>query len=216
VNSAPPRTLVIACGALAREIVALIRANGWTHLAITCLPAALHNRPQQIPDAVRDKIRAMRDRYDHIVVAYADCGTGGLLDAVLAEEGVARLPGPHCYQSYAGAEDFTALMEEEPGSFFLTDYMVRHFETLIVRGLGLDQHPELRGAYFGNYRRLVYLAQTEDAALRDKAAACARRLDLAFEYRATGYGELETFLAGSLEPAQEQGTDGGSDRRLLA
>jgi hypothetical protein len=195
VNAGPPRTLVIACGALAREIVALIRANGWTHLAIACLPAALHNRPQQIPDAVRDKIRAMRAHYDHIVVAYADCGTGGLLDAVLAEEGVERMPGPHCYQSYAGAAAFETLMDEEPGSFFLTDYMVRHFETLIVRGLGLDRHPELRDAYFGNYRRLVYLAQTDDPALRDKAVACAERLGLAYEHRATGYGELAQFLA---------------------
>ncbi|UCH75801.1 MAG: DUF1638 domain-containing protein [Rhodospirillales bacterium] len=190
-------TLLIACGALAREMLALIEANGWTHLALECLPAKLHNRPDQIPETVRRKIREQRADYDRILVAYADCGTGGRLDKVLAEEGVARIGGPHCYSFYAGAAAFEALHDKEPGSFYLTDYLVRHFETLIIKGMGLDRYPQLLADYFGNYRRLVYLAQTEDAALRDKARKAAERLGLTYEYRFTGYGELADFMAGA-------------------
>lgn len=189
------RSLVIACGALAREIVAIIRANGWDAIEIQCLPAEWHNRPQRIPDGVREKIRAARGKYEHIFVAYGDCGTGGLLDAVLEEEGVERLDGPHCYQFYAGADAFEALHDAEPGTFYLTDYLARHFETLIVKGLGLDRHPELEPAYFGNYRRLVHLAQTDDEDLEAKARAAAERLGLEFESRFTGYGALEPMLA---------------------
>ena len=190
-------TLLIACGALAREMLALIEANGWTHLALECLPAKLHNRPDQIPETVRRKIREKRADYDRILVAYADCGTGGRLDSVLDEAGVARIGGPHCYAFYAGAAAFEALHDEEPGSFYLTDYLVRHFETLIIKGMGLDRYPQLLADYFGNYRRLVYLAQTEDAALRDKARKAAERLGLTYEYRFTGYGELADFMAGA-------------------
>ena len=188
-------TLLIACGALAREILALIEAHGWTEMAVTCLPAHYHNTPDKIPEAVRAKLRENRGRYDRVFVLYGDCGTGGRLDRVLAEEGVTRIPGPHCYEFYAGAADFAALAEAEPGTFFLTDYLVRHFDRLIIEGLGLDRHPELRDDYFGNYRRLVYLAQTEDAALRRRAEAAAARLGLDFDYRWTGYGELAGFLA---------------------
>lgn len=190
----PPRTLLIACGALAREMLALIEANRWGHLTLECLPAKLHNRPERIPDAVRDKIAASRGRFEQIFVAYADCGTGGLLDKVLAEEGVERIGGPHCYSFYAGEGTFEALHEEELGSFYLTDYLARHFETLIIKGMGLDRFPELMETYFGNYRRLVYLAQTEDAELVDKAKAAAARLGLDYEYRLTGYGELTDFM----------------------
>ena len=193
-STSPPRTLLIACGALAREMLALIEANRWGHLTLECLPAKLHNRPEKIPDAVRDKIAGARGRFEKIFVAYADCGTGGLLDKVLAEEGVERIGGPHCYSFYAGADAFDALHEEELGSFYLTDYLARHFETLIIKGMGLDRFPELMEAYFGNYRRLVYLAQTEDAALREKAKAAAVRLGLDYEYRLTGYGELTEFM----------------------
>ena len=192
--NAAPRTLLIACGALAREMLALIEANGWTHLTLECLPAKLHNRPERIPEAVRAKIRERRAAYDAILVAYADCGTGGLLDKVLAEEGVARIGGPHCYSFYAGADAFEALHEEELGSFYLTDYLARHFETLIIKGMGLDRFPELMESYFGNYRRLVYLAQTEDPELVEKAKAAAARLGLDYEYRLTGYGELTEFM----------------------
>ncbi len=183
--------LVIACGALARELTALIAANGWQQLAVQCLPADLHNRPEKIPGAVRDKIRAARGRFGRILVAYADCGTGGLLDRVLEEEGVERLPGAHCYEFYAGSAAFAALAEAEPGSFYLTDFLLRHFERLVIRELGIERHPELAQQYFGNYRRLVYLAQHEDAQLQAQARQAAERLGLAFEYRFTGYGDLE-------------------------
>ncbi|MEN8196315.1 MAG: DUF1638 domain-containing protein [Pseudomonadota bacterium] len=192
--ASPPKTLLIACGALAREMLALIEANRWSHLTLECLPAKLHNRPEKIPDAVRDKIAGARGRFERIFVAYADCGTGGLLDKVLAEEGVERIGGPHCYSFYAGADAFEALHEEELGSFYLTDYLARHFETLIIKGMGLDRFPELMEAYFGNYRRLVFLAQTEDAELVEKAKAAAARLGLDYEYRLTGYGELTDFM----------------------
>ncbi|MGH6932259.1 MAG: DUF1638 domain-containing protein [Dongiaceae bacterium] len=188
-------TLLIACGALAREILALNEANGWDAVSLTCLPAHYHNTPDKIPDAVRAKIRENRDRYDRMFVLYGDCGTGGLLDVVLAEEGVERIPGPHCYQFFAGTKEFTDMMAAEPGSFFLTDYLTRHFNRLIIEGLGLDRHPELRDDYFGNYTALVYLAQTEDAELQGLAQDAARRLGLAYHYRFTGYGELKSFLS---------------------
>ncbi len=188
------QTLVIACGALAREIVDLIAAHRLDRLAVTCLPAIWHNTPDKIPEGVRAKIRAARAQYDRILVAYGDCGSGGLLDRVLEEEGVARIDGPHCYQFYMGTADFTALTDAEPGCFFLTDYLARHFDRLIVEGLGLDRHPELRDDYFGNYTKLVYLAQTDDAALEALARRAAETLKLAFELRRTGYGELGDFI----------------------
>ena len=200
-TQAAGRTLLIACGALARELVDLIRVNGWTHLSVTCLPAGWHNTPQKIPEAVRAKIRAARADYDRVLVVYGDCGTGGLLDAVLAEEGVERIDGPHCYAFYDGVADFLDRAEADPTCFYLTDYLARHFDRLIVQGLGLDRHPELLPDYFGNYTTLVYLAQSEDPDLRARAEAAADRLGLAYAYRFTGYGELGTFLhrAGSIE-----------------
>jgi len=206
-------TLLIACGALAREVLALKQAYGWDSLDITCLPAIWHNRPEKIPDGVRRKIRAGRKTHERILVAYGDCGTGGALDKVLEEEGVERIEGPHCYQFYVGRTDFEALMAEDPTCFFLTDYMVRHFDRLILQGLWLDRHPELRDAYFGNYTKAVYIAQVEDPKLRAKAEQAAARLGLAFEYRLTAYGELETFLVQSM---QQEARHGAADRRLLA
>ncbi len=187
-------TLIIACGALAHEIVALRRANAWPHLEVQCLPAELHNRPEKIPQAVRDKIRQNKGRYASMFVAYADCGTGGLLDAVLQEEGVERIPGAHCYEFFAGSAAFAELADAEPGTFYLTDFLVAHFDRLIIRGLGIDRHPELMPIYFGNYRRLVYLAQLESPDKRAAAERAAERLGLAFEYRVTGYGGLEQSL----------------------
>lgn len=186
--------LIIACGALAREIMELIRANGCDYIKVQCLPADLHNRPDKIPDAVRAKIRAARDQYEQIFVAYGDCGTGGLLDAVLTDEGVERIPGAHCYEFFAGSQVFAALAEAEPGSFYLTDFLVRHFDRLVYRGLGLDRYPELAPMYFGNYRKLVYLAQGKDPALLVKARKAADRLGLEFNYRFTGYGDLQRVL----------------------
>jgi len=188
------RTLVIACGALAREIVHLQRGP-LAHLDVTCLPAKLHNTPSLIPAEVRRKIRENRAGYDEILCLYGDCGTGGELDRVLAEEGVARIAGAHCYEFFAGAEDFAAMMEAEPGTFFLTDFLAWHFDRLVIAGLGLDRFPQLRDDYFGHYRRVVYLAQFEDAALTSKAEAAAARLGLAFERRQTGIGGVESFLA---------------------
>src|SRR5215468_7441141 len=189
-----PRTLVIACGALAREIAALRRANDWSALEVRCLPAELHNRPERIAPAVRAVIAETRGQYAQTFVAYADCGTGGRLDAVLREEGVERLPGAHCYEFYATAQRFSELAEQEPGTFYLTDFLVRHFERLVAQTLGIDRHPELVDEYFRNYRRVVYLIQ--DPAQSDMAAAqrIAQRLGLAFESRLTGYGELESSL----------------------
>jgi hypothetical protein len=186
--------LVIACGALAREIAALRAANGWLHLDFQCLPAELHNAPGRITGAVRQKIRANRDRYATIFVAYGDCGTGGELDAMLAEEDVERIPGAHCYEFFAGGPAFAALADDEPGTFYVTDFLLRHFDRLVIRGLGLDRHPELADQYFGNYRRLVYLAQAPSPARIAAARAAAQRLGLAFEYRDTGYGGLESSL----------------------
>ena len=195
----PDRTLLIACGALARETLAVIRANGIEdRVAVTCLPAILHNRPERIADRLRRRIRTAHAMgWSRIRIAYADCGSGGAIDRVAAEEGAERIGGPHCYAFFAGAVDFDRLMEEEPGSFFLTDYLVRHFQALIVEGMGLDRHPELLPMIFGNYRRLVYLAQTEDPALQAQARAAADRLGLNYEYRFTGYGEFAQFVAAS-------------------
>lgn len=192
---ARPTTLFIACGALAKELVALKRATGWAELTITCLPAHWHNTPQKITPGVLRKIRSARRSYDRIYVIYGDCGTGGELDRLLEAEGVERIPGPHCYQFFMGTADFEALVEDEPGVFFLTDYLVRHFDRLIVKGLGLDRHPELLPDYFGHYTKVVHLAQVADSSLRQRAAKAAARLGLAFEYRMVGYGELGDFVA---------------------
>jgi len=183
------RTLLIACGALARETLAAIDASGLTHLDIACISALLHNRPERIAEAVRAKIHEHRASYGRILVLYGDCGTGGELDRVLAEEGVERIAGPHCYSFYAGESVFNALADAEPGTFYLTDFLARQFDTLVIEGLGIDRHPELLPMYFGNYRRLIYLAQTEDAELQ-----AAVRLDLAYEYRFTGLGGLADFV----------------------
>jgi hypothetical protein len=190
--------LIIACGALAHEITALRRANAWDELDVRCLPAELHNRPEKIPAAVRELIHSSRERYRSIFVAYGDCGTGGLLDKVLSEEGVERIPGAHCYEFFATGPVFAALAEAEPGTFYLTDFLLRHFERLVIRGLGLDRHPELFSAYFGNYRKLVYLAQAPDADSQDAAREIARRMELQFEFRQTGYGTLGTTLAAAV------------------
>jgi hypothetical protein len=190
--------LIIACGALAHEITALRRANGWDQLDVRCLPPELHNRPEKIPGAVRDVIRASRDRYRSIFVAYGDCGTGGLLDAVLREEGIERIPGAHCYEFFATAPTFAALAEAELGTFYLTDFLLRHFERLVIRGLGLDRHPELFSVYFGNYRRLLYLAQAPGADSEEQARAIAARMGLEFAIRQTGFGTLGTTLTAAV------------------
>jgi len=187
------RVLVIACGALAREILSL-RDGPLGAFDVTCLPAKLHNRPQLIAEAVRAKIRAKRADYDEILCLYGDCGTGGELDRVLDEEGVKRIDGPHCYAFYAGQAAFDAMAEEELGTFYLTDFLARHFDTLVWQGLGLDRFPQLRDDIFGNYRKLIYLAQTDDISADAKAEAAAARLGLAYERRFTGLAGLNQFL----------------------
>jgi hypothetical protein len=191
---AQPASLIIACGALAREIVALRTLNHWPHLVVQCLPADWHNRPEKIPEGVRAKIHAARGRFTSIFVAYADCGTGGLLDAVLIEEGVERIPGAHCYEFFAGSAQFAALAEAELGTFYLTDFLLQHFDRLIIHGLGIDKHPELLPIYFGNYKKLTYLAQMPSEEKMAAGRAAAARLGLEFEAHVTGYGALATSL----------------------
>lgn len=183
--------LLIACGALAHEVTDIMEASGWDGLVVQCLPAKLHNRPQLIPREMRAKIREERDRFERIFVLYGDCGTGGELDKVLAEEGVERIEGAHCYEFFATTPVFDQIVEEDACTYYLTDFLTRHFERLVIEGLGLDRHPELLPMYFGNYTRLVYLAQVPTEERIAQAKAAAERLGLAFEMRVTGYGDLE-------------------------
>ena len=188
------KVLLLACGALGREIVDLIERNRWTAFDLQCLPAKWHNTPDKIVPALREKIRDAKPRYQSIFVLYGDCGTGGDIDKLLAEEGIERLEGPHCYAFFSGQETFARTAEEDVTAFFLTDYLARHFDKLIWEGLGMDRHPELLPLYFGNYTKIVFLAQTRNEELAKKAMAAARRLGLEYEYRYTGYGELERDL----------------------
>lgn len=192
------KTALIVCGALARELIAIKDKYGW-EVDLLGIPAGLHNRPERIDTAVQKRIHEAQEMYDRVIVVYGDCGTGGQLDKMLAKEGVERIAGPHCYEMFAGSQDFAALMTEEPGTYFLTDYLLRSFESLVIKGLGLDRHPDLRETYFRHYTRLVYLAQTEDAALREKAQWAAETLGLRLEIRRTGYGALESRLVELME-----------------
>jgi hypothetical protein len=198
---ADPRVLVIACGAIAREVLAVIELNGWTHVDLRCLPAKLHSTPERIPEAVDAKLTELAGCYERVFVAYADCGTAGALDLVLNRQGVERLPGAHCYGFLAGNDAWAAMHEQEPATFYLTDFLARHFDALVVRALKLDSHPELLPMVFGNYRRLVYLAQTDDPDLERRAEAAAAFLGLEYERRRTGYGELVPSLTRFVENA---------------
>ncbi|MEP0520646.1 MAG: DUF1638 domain-containing protein [Hyphomicrobiales bacterium] len=190
-QNAPGSVLLIGCGALAREILAVKSANSWDHMTLRCLPAKLHLYPEQITPAVRDAIRKGRnDGFETIYILYADCGTGGHLDALCKEEGVERIAGPHCYSFFDGNEAFALRADDEMCAFYLTDFLVKQFDAFVWKPMGLDRHPELRDMYFGNYEKLIYLAQTKDSKLDDKAKECADRLGLTFERRATGYGDL--------------------------
>lgn len=204
--------LLIACGALLREIKAVLRLNACDHVSLRCLPAELHNRPHEIPDAVRALIEAEQGNFDEILVAYGDCGTGGRLDAVLAETGARRLPGAHCYAFFAGEERFAALQEEEIGSFYLTDFLVRHFDRLVIRGLGLDRHPELLPSYFGHYRRVVHLVQMRSPELDSQARAAARRLGLDFESRDFGLAPFEAALGVTPPRSREDASRGAESQ----
>ncbi len=188
------RVLVIACGALAHELVRVRNLNHWDHIDFQCLPAELHNHPHRIPQAVQKKIQDNRADYENMFVAYSDCGTGGLLDKVLRQENVERLPGAHCYEMFAGKEKFRHLHESEPGTFYLTDFLAIHFDRLVIRGLSLDKYPELKGQFFGNYKKLVYLCQKEDVEVEKKAVGAAEYLGVSYEKVVTGDGLLKSEL----------------------
>ncbi|MDP4031463.1 MAG: DUF1638 domain-containing protein [Pseudorhodobacter sp.] len=188
------RILLIGCGALAHEVLALKRLNSWHHIDLQCLPANLHLWPDRIPAAVAQAVTEHRSRYQTIFVLYADCGTGGLLLQKCKELGVEMIAGPHCYSFFEGNEAFAEKAETEFTAFYLTDFLVRQFDAFVWRPMGLDRHPELRDMYFGNYTKLIYQAQTDDPALDAKAQDCAARLGLTYERRLTGYGDLATTL----------------------
>jgi hypothetical protein len=189
------RILLIACGALAHEILALKAANDWGHMDLQCLPAKLHLWPEKIIPAVEEAVAAALGAYETIFVVYADCGTGGLLKAACDRLGVAMVEGPHCYAFFEGNSAFADRAETEFTAFYLTDFLVRQFDAFVWKPMGLDRHPELRDMYFGNYTKLVYQAQVDDPALDAKAEDCARRLGLAYERRFTGYGDLAVTLS---------------------
>ncbi len=192
------RVMLIACGALAHEILAIKRLNKWDHLDLMCLPANLHLYPERITDAVEAAVHKHKQTHRNLFVVYADCGTGGLLQAKCAELGVEMVAGPHCYSFFEGVETFAA-HDEEITAFYLTDFLVKQFDAFIWKPMGLHKHPELRDMLFGNYTKLVYQAQTQDPALEEKAKDCAARLGLAYEYRFTGYGDLASALKAQAE-----------------
>ena len=192
--AAAPRMCIIACGALARELLVIINQLPAGSMTLTCLPAAWHNHPEKIVPGIKVKVKAARKAGFTPVVIYGDCGTGGQLDTFLDAENIARIPGPHCYHSFMGEADFDAAMDQELGTFFLTDYMVRHFERIVMKGMGLRDHPHLRDIYFAHYKRVLYIAQTDDAALVEKARKAAATLQLDYDYHYTGYGDYTAFL----------------------
>ncbi|MGI9401505.1 MAG: DUF1638 domain-containing protein [Rhizobiaceae bacterium] len=195
-DRAPEKIRIIACGAIAREIIALLALNELDHIELTCLPAILHNYPEKIPGEVeREILEAQDDGFSKIYIAYADCGTGGHLDKVCEKYGVERIAGPHCYSFFIGNSEFQAEGDDNMQSFFLTDFLARQFDAFITKPLGLDRHPELRDMYFGNYRKLVYLAQTENPDLDKRARAAADALGLEYERRQTGYGDLSAVIS---------------------
>lgn len=199
-----PTLLVLACGALVRELGEILRLNGLDNIRLECLPGTLHNHPDQIPGMVQQRLDAARDQYDQILVGYADCGTGGRLAEVCRQAGVEMLDGDHCYQFFAGHQTFADLHGDDPTAFYLTDYLTRHFSRIVLDGLGITDHPELRHQYFGNYTKVVYLAQSDDPDLLRQARAAADQLELAFEHRFTGFGELEPAVVRFANGIEEQ------------
>ena len=199
-NSSPKRMSgdkvhVIACGAIAREILAITRLNCLDHIELTCLPAIWHAHPQKIAPGLESAITEARAAgASRIFIGYADCGTGGAIDKICEREGIERLSGPHCYSFFTGNAEFSATWEDDVTAFYLTDFLARQFEAFVIQPLGLDRHPQLKEMYFGNYTRLIYLSQIEDEALQVKAREAADYLGLIYEYRHTGYGDLENEL----------------------
>ena len=198
----PSRTLILACGALASEIRAVTKTPGWEHVDIEYLPAAFHNRPEKITPALGELLEARADDYERVIIGYGDCGTGGHLDRLLAHyPNTERLPGDHCYAFFTGIDRFMEQFEGELGTYFLTDYMVKHQDALIFGALGLDDHPELIEMYFGNYTRVLYIAQAPTPELTEAARSCAKRLNLAFDQLDVGRGLLESRILELQVPA---------------
>ena len=199
-----PRVLVLACGALARELIAIFDANGLDNVTLECLPGEYHMRPEKIVPALEERLSKQLaersddgksdpdDRYDQVLIGYGDCGTSGALDRFCDDRGFDRIPGEHCYQFFAGADRFLELHDDEPGTFYLTDYLAKHFDLFVIKALGIDRHPELAEVYFGNYQRLIYLRQIGDSTVEAKARVAAQTLGLEFQMIETGYGELES------------------------
>ncbi len=204
-----PRLLILACGALARELRDITRLHDLGGVDIEHLPASLHSRPADIPGALRARLAQVRGHYDRILIGYADCGTAGEIDVICAEEGATRLPGMHCYEFFTGSERFLSMHRRDPTAFYLTDFLVRHFERIVLDGLGISTRPELLELYFRNYTKVVYLAQTSDPVLDSRARAAADALELDFERVDTGYGELATTV---LDLTAGPGADGTSPR----
>jgi len=194
-SETPHKILILACGALAKEIVHLLGQLS-EQVELKCLPAIYHNHPEKIVPALKTILDEAAQNYERILIGYGDCGTGGGLDRLLENyEQATRLPGAHCYAFYAGLGRFDAMMEDELGTFFLTDYLVRHFDTLIIKGMGLDRYPDLQQTYFKHYKKLTYLAQTDDDDLKSEARTAAKKLGLSYEFRHVGYGGLEDALS---------------------
>lgn len=193
--AAPEKLLVIACGMIAREVQGVIETLGLEHIALTCLPAGFHHHPAKIAPAMeRAILKAKAKGFTHIFAGYAECGTQGALDKVLAEYGVARIEGPHCFSFYIGNQAFSERDDRHLTHFFMTDFLARHFDTFLIEPLGLDRHPELKQIYFGNYTHLHYISQKEDIVLQMKAKEAANFLGLHYSFEFTGYGDLETAL----------------------
>lgn len=186
--------VVICCSALMRDIVSICKVNDWSHLDVQCISAQVHNYPDRITTEVKALIDVAKSKEQHIFIAFADCGTGGQLDALIEQEQVERISGAHCYEFYAGAERFMQMQEAELGTFYLTDFLVRHFDRLIIRGMGIDKQPSLQAVYFGSYRKLIYMSQSEDALLQKKAKTAAQQLGLEYEYCYTGVSGLQAPL----------------------
>jgi hypothetical protein len=191
--------VVISCGALAQELVELQKLNNWFSFDLRCIPAQIHNSPKKIPALVEKKIIEAKQENHEVFVAFADCGTGGQLDTVLERHQVKRLPGAHCYQFYAGTDVFEDFMNQELGTFFLTDFLARHFDALILEGMGINKYPELKEMYFGNYKRLVYLSQTNPPKCLEYAQKAAGSLGLEFHHHYTGFGGLASSLKKTME-----------------
>ena len=186
--------LIIGCGAIAHEINEIIKLNNWNNVNLQCLNADLHNTPKKLPTKIKEAIESNLKEYSKIFLAYADCGTGGLIDSMLKNYDIERLEGAHCYEFYAGSRLFKDLSDREIGTFYLTDFLVKNFKRLIIDGLGISKHPSLKDEYFKNYKNIVYLAQKHDNDLELKAKDCANYLKLEYSVHYTGLGNFEDQL----------------------